>query len=237
MIYQRSIAGVPRISQNGLVAHFDAANLSCYPATGTTAFDISNSASDFDGTLTNGVLFSSTDASRGSFIFDGVDSYVTTSLASQVNYLSADANGTWSWGAWFKHNQDGVIGGLAGGIGASTTNAAYTSTNNLRIRLNGITTDTVIQSSISTSLHHHFFVTWDLSTARCYYNGSFVSTVNVGTVAAQTAYTFTFGSCRIGLTNYNHFGGDIPIVSVYDRALTSQEIKDYFQSTRDRFGV
>ena len=65
------------IITDGLVFMTDASNLVSYPKSGTTTYSLTGSAT---GSLTNGVGFSSDNG--GSWVFDGVDDYISLSPSS-----------------------------------------------------------------------------------------------------------------------------------------------------------
>jgi hypothetical protein len=67
----------PKITLDGLLLCYDAANRKSYPGTGTMWFDISKNV--IHGTLTNSPVFSS-----NSFSFDGQDDYVSISSPSRL---------------------------------------------------------------------------------------------------------------------------------------------------------
>jgi hypothetical protein len=64
---------------DGLVLNLDAAKLDSYPGSGTTWRDISGNNNN--GTLTNGPTFSGI-GKQAAIVFDGVDDYITTPLAT-----------------------------------------------------------------------------------------------------------------------------------------------------------
>jgi hypothetical protein len=78
----------PKLVTSGLVLCLDAANKLSYPGTGTTWYDLSGN--NYNGTLTNGPVFSN--ANNGVVVFDGVDDYAVTSNidVSNTNVISVD---------------------------------------------------------------------------------------------------------------------------------------------------
>ena len=72
-----SIAGGPDIVENGLVLHLDAADSNSYPGSGTVWTDLSGNG--YNGTLTNGPTFSS--SNRGGIVLDGTNDYIYRSAS------------------------------------------------------------------------------------------------------------------------------------------------------------
>ena len=71
--------------RDGLVGHYDAANVKSYPGTGTVWSDISGHSNTVN--LINGVGYS--DSNRGVLTFDGVNSYCEI-LSNADNTLGTD---------------------------------------------------------------------------------------------------------------------------------------------------
>jgi hypothetical protein len=89
-------------------------------------------------------------------------------------------------------------------------------------------------TNISTTQYSNLCGTYDGSNMRIYVNGVLKNT---------RAHTRTLGTnsitAKIGTyegTNYN-LTGRIANVSIYNRALSAQEIKNNFEATRDRYGI
>lgn len=234
-ITSSSIFYGPSIVTNGLVLYLDAANDKSYPRSGTAWNDLTPNG--FVGTLTNGATFGSDNC--GNITFDGSNDYVSGSSSlitlSTVGGLFASASLTWSVSSWFRPNSitanNGAIVSRAGGIGTGGTFTTYVSASVLNTRLRGGNIRTI--TSTLTVGWHELAVTWDGTTARAYYDGSFVNTVAVGTAARQTV--------MFNLGNNSDFGepfaGRIAETKVYDRALSATEILRNYNAKRNRFGV
>ena len=90
-----------KIVTDGLIFHFDAANLKSYVSGNTICNDMS--ATQYNGTLNNGTSFNTSD--NGSFVFDGVDDYIQTNF--DVFPLPP-----FTVEIWFKTTNDNQQGGL-----------------------------------------------------------------------------------------------------------------------------
>jgi len=219
------------IVTDGLVFCVDAANGNSYSGSGTTWTDL---VGGNDGTLANGPTFDS--ANGGSFEFDGVDDCVTTSLRSQAGNFDSISSNEFTVITWFKPSgSDGIICGMAGGIGGGTTFAQFMSGKILKIRIKGTAANNVIKSGLSTSQYHMATYTWNGTTGLGYYNNETPISVGIG-VAAVQSYNFGIADPRDGtLSNYPRFSGNIPICLVYDKALTAAEVEQNYNALKNRF--
>jgi hypothetical protein len=77
--------------------------------------------------------------------------------------------------------------------------------------------------------YHHYVIVMDGSVARLYNNGEAHST------KSYTSYQIQ--ALNIGGRNTNRWLGDIPILKLYNRALTAEEVLQNFNAIKDRFGV
>jgi hypothetical protein len=209
------------IVRDGLVLHLDAANVKSYPGTGTTWFDLSGNGNH--GTLANGVGYSANN--NGTMSFDGVDDRVSTPqlLGTSVT-LSV----------WF--NTDNI---------AKSQNGIFTRNSANLIQLNNNSTTTwwpdVRTSPVSFStpvlqdVWYNICITQSGTTCYAYLNGEEIyfddSTVEF------FPYNGTAG-CSIGsYGSSRYFSGFISSPSVYNRALTPEEIKQNFFAYRGRYGI
>jgi hypothetical protein len=227
---------------------------------GTTWTDLSGNGNN--GTLVNGVGYNS--SNLGSLVFDGVDKYVTNNSSSFTiaNDLFADTNGSWTVSAWFKFpvlptqsrsdelnsgNCSYSIFGKSGGIltgatftlfVAGTSTVSGTNTNKCMANIRGVNT-TISNTLVNTNTWYNAIVTWDGATAYGYLNASSPTTLTVGTATVQV-YNIDIGttaSLNDPPTGFHNFEGNIAQVSIYNRALTPQEIQQNFIATRSRFGI
>lgn len=223
----------PRVIEDGLILRLDAAEPDSYPGTGTNWNDLSSS--NIDGTLTNGVGYSS--ANGGYLTFDGTNDYVDTSndLDPEADGLFADTGNAWSVSAWFKddYSTSGSIIAKSGGTGSVATFIVWAGGSSLNTRLRGGTILAI--DTINTTSWYEVVITWNGTTAKAYLNGSFVDNITVG-AASNQAVTFKIGAAGGGTPN-NYFDGNISDVKVYNRALTADEIKQNFNALKGRYGV
>ena len=215
--------------RDGLVLYLDAANARSYPRSGTTWFDRSGNGNN--GTLVNGVGYSS--ANLGSLSFDGVDDYVS-SFPVQIS-----GNGSKSISCFFKINtttRTGLCGTRNGGDGwvlcvnrNSPGNLTYFHT----------TGDTLeIAAGISTNTWYNACVTYDVSTAiaTLYLNGIRIgSPATSFTTIISSSFNGVVGAEDVGISS--KLNGNIPQVSIYNRALSAAEIQQNYNALKGRFSI
>jgi hypothetical protein len=222
------------IVRDGLVLYLDAANKKSYPGTGTSWTDLSGAVNN--GTLTNGPVFDS--ENNGNVIFDGIDDWVSTSLGASVNHLFCDSSNQFTVITWFKPSgSDGIICGCAGGLGTVTAFVQYMSGTTFSTRCRGNTSENVIKTNLDTSVFHMGAFTWDGTTGLGYYNNESPVTIGIGTANNQNRLFGIADPAQGLLGNYPRFSGAVGISQIYNRALTSEEIKQNFEALRGRYGI
>jgi hypothetical protein len=243
----------PNVVTDGLVLCLDAANARSYPGSGTSWFDLSGNGRT--GTLTNGPTFTSNNG--GGIVFDGVDDYVTTNnnFSTITNNLFADSGGSWTVSAWFRFpvspqgtrtgNTSWMIVGRGGGIGGAETFAIFVSSATDTTYTSSVpyycvvgirgTKTTMSPASVNTNTWNNATVTWNGSSGAVYWNGQYVSALNIGTAALQDNHV-VMG--QTGNGNGAHtFEGSISNVTIYNTALSATEVSQNFNALRRRFGV
>jgi hypothetical protein len=213
----------PNTVTDGLVLALDAANSRSYPGTGTTWSDLSGNSNNV--TLYNSPTYTSNNL--GSFNFDGTNDYAAvnnTSILSTTAYTKL---------AWFRPETSTANIVSGGGDGQHAFWMGGTSTT-LQAGHNG--SWSTVQYTPGNMLNQWWFgaVTFNTATGWVLYlNGQQVNT------SASTT-TFTGGNTvRIGAFNdaANLFDGDIPVVQIYNRVLSAQEILQNYNATKSRFNL
>lgn len=223
----------PKIVTDGLIAYFDAANPKSYPGTGVTWKDLSGQGND--GTLVNGVGYSTDN--QGSLNFDGSNDYVSTNLIYNLPLSSTE----FSCSCWFK-------------CGVQSTNTVLISNYNnkpipfnLNVLTNGTVTGTTrnaasqlivlgTTNSYDDSKYHNVFYIKDSSNNYyLYVDGILQNSGNTNLGAINPNTTIWIGTLR--LFNQGYFNGNIPQVSIYNRALTSDEVLQNYNALKGRFKI
>jgi hypothetical protein len=223
------IAYNPRIVTNGLVLALDAGNIKSYPGSGTTWTDLSGNGNN--GTLINGVGYSGDNL--GSLVFDGVNDYVglgtSTSLvppyvtASLFVYLNS-----YSTRPHLIGRGDGGAGHFYFVVETSGVFRFYTDVGS------GWSFIQPSNFTFPTGVWYNIVCTFDGSNANIYGNGSLLGTgFRVGQLRQYTAQETVLGR----ILTQSYLNGNIAQVSIYNRALTEQEIQQNYNATRSRFSI
>jgi hypothetical protein len=222
----------PKVITDGLILYLDAANTKSYPGSGTTWTDLSRGGNN--GTLMNGPTFNT--GSLGSIMFDGVNdsmfggtfpnlettnrtistffqilSYSTSSLPSGrgtiLNLERNSFNDVPAACIRYHRSSDPLSIGMGTAAYVTTSVPALNSWTNITISIIG-------------------------NTVYAYRNGILIGT-------AVNASTFdTNPILRLGRGNVSRFGNvNISYVSIYNRALSDQEILQNYNATKTRFGL
>jgi hypothetical protein len=227
-----SVDSGPNIVDNGLVLNIDAANPRSYPGSGTAWLDVSGNARN--GTLTNGPTYNS--ANGGSIVFDGVDDYVNGS-----SFTPNITNKTLS--GWVKLSsttqQGGGLINLQSVSGGTFDAVVYNETNNgwgfgsdfgNRSGWSGV-------KETSTTEWVNIVATYQNLNYKMYRNG-----ILILTLTSFNALNFNFSSnSLIGLRHTGGSGaclaGNISQVSIYNNALSAEEVLQNFNALRGRYGI
>jgi hypothetical protein len=226
----------PRIVTDGLVLALDAGNTKSYPGSGTTWTDVSGNGNT--GTLTNGPTYSS--ANGGSIVLDGVNDYVNSGTGLALS-------GSWTISGFVRSSVSSAIQVIIGRTGDSSTSYAqnyviYINTNN-KFRCGTDADSYKYAESTTTMITNTWYYVTGLYNATTkilsiYINGNFEgsSTALVGNPTTAGAQYITLGA-NDGLTIANRLTGNIPKVSIYNRALSATEVSQNFNALRSRFSI
>jgi hypothetical protein len=237
------------VVQNGLVLNLDAGVNASYPDSGTVWTDLSGNTNN--GTLVNGTGYSA--GNGGSLTFDGSNDFGTVD-SFLVGENSAISIFTWVYALNLSVQQSG--GNYLNWI-ANQRNITSPNANSWQLFVaNSFPTISFWDSSsalitsstssiISNSTNIMELNTW-------YYVGATTSGVNgsnftiylndsvnyeeqlIGNVSLAMK-PLDIGKIGWGLGYY--WNGNIAQLSIYNRALTQQEVTQNFNATRDRYGI
>ena len=220
----------PKVITNGLVLYLDAANSRSYPGTGTAWNDLSRSG--YNGTLTNGPTFNSSNG--GNIVFDGVDDYVST-LASltvteitMICYIRRNGNQSFYAGIFYSRKPDNSN---AAGLDFrdNTQQLVYTWGNdpNTYLFVSNLTVPDNQWCMVGLSLN---------STKADLYLNTSIATNNI----SHGSINISSGDLKVGLDSFSLsrcFKGNIALAMMYNRALTQAEILQNYNATKTRFGL
>lgn len=244
------------IVQDGLVLHLDAANVKSYPGSGDTWYDLS-------GNNYNSTMVGATFNSNGYMSFPGtgerdsapVGEYVTLNTTASTTNPTIKTNGV-TYNVWMRFTGNQLTG--HGIFYGSTT------INHIEFRASDVTsgywrTEAVTQNGYSfggggtNADGGHVLGEWFNLTivfanneadrpVRWYRDGTLFHTGNMTSGTNPTGEYFqpsSFGRST-GTDTYKYvesFKGDMGNISIYDKSLTEEEIKQNFEALRGRYGI
>jgi hypothetical protein len=211
------------IVTSNLLFNYDAGNLVSYPQSGTSVRNLA-SLSTNTGTLNNGVGFNS--ANGGYFTFDGTDDNINIgTVGGYSNQLTCES--------WFRTTSSATWKNMICGPGGDII---YTvNGNKINFGSQGsspIPHDNLSNTIVNTGAWFHACVTYNGATVNIYINGVLDATYSE--TGSQTPGNLRIGSNSTG--NSEFFSGDLPIVRLYNRALTQAEVIQNFNAQKARFG-
>jgi surface protein len=218
------------------ILNLDAGNPLSYSGTGTLWTDLSVYGNN--GTLVNNPTFDS--ANGGSIVFDGVNQYMTTLLNSSANNTTSII-----WYKWNGVNKATSLTYLgissSTGLGFYINNGTNTNTAGNKISVlyggayyNALTTGTLFGTLVS-GVYTQLTLTRDGSSTYLYQNGVFLGATTRTPNNSTSNLSFNLGTDVI--VGFPPFGGAVPLIQFYNRALTSTEVLANYNATKGRFGL
>jgi len=217
------------VVQSGLVLNLDAGVSSSYSGSGTTWTDLSGNGNN--GTLVNGVGYNS--GNGGSLVFDGTNDYISfNSLTTSSLGLTTSSGATLS--CWLNIE---ILSRWTGVFvfweTAGTSDFGWDITLNNQLRIWKGSSTTVSSLLSYSNLWSNYVLVSNSSGTIFYINGNqFATTSTSGNVPFNSGRNLMFGDHWD-----NPIQGNSTQVSIYNRALTAQEIQQNFIATKSRFGL
>ena len=227
----------PDVIQDGLVLCLDAASKRSYNGSGTTWTDLS--AVENSASLINGTAFDT--ANAGSLSFDGTDDYVSiTAPHPQYETLIVWAKSNtenWNKYGWIsssRRENGHVIHPWQNSKLVRFYIANASASSNANFDANSNSSLAYTPSDITVPIMYTFTVESD-TLRKMYINGSFVqqNTSTITRASSPTAQEWFFGLDHYGGGRYGN--GHIYMVLNYNRALSADEIRQNYLSTKERF--
>jgi hypothetical protein len=224
------IAYYGNIVRDGLVLDLDAAKRDSYPESGTVWRDIAGGV--ITGSLINGPTFDPNNA--GSIVFDGVDDYVDCSVSPSLDITSDLTINIWLYSTKTMTGVGAVTKGPLSGdydymlyITANSTSIAFYKKNSL-----GVPESVGFNSSILNRWVNICF-TKQGTVVNNYEN----SILKNPTTFSTSDIRVTSNSLKIGNGWSSAYGGNIPILQIYNRGLSAAEVLQNYNATKGRFGL
>lgn len=231
----------PKIVTNGLVLCLDAANPKSYSGSGTTWKDLSGNGNN--GTLVNGVGYNS--GNGGSLSFDGSND---SSDFGNILQLGTESI---TYCFWYKMNSTtqidfaSLISKTDNGATAYRQALGFRSNGNFYIILRGQSNTSYdlnpTNPKLDTNWHYLVWVINRTSSYFLYQDTALLGSLSISAISGQN---FQLNRpLRIG--SYNSlsndpilfFNGNIAQVSIYNKALTAQEVKQNYNALKGRFNL
>lgn len=217
------------IVTDGLVLYLDAGIASSYPGSGTTWYDLSTS--NYNGTLTNGPTFNTSNG--GSIVFDGVDDYANfgninitsgTSITVEVIVKPQSTQGAYADILDYDHTNSGFV-----------IQQDYVSTNQFIFGYwNGSSYSVTSNITLTANVFNTLCFTKSGTTVTSYLNG-----VQVAQNVLSANFTGTGKTLFLSqwVQGGRFFNGNISSVKMYNKALSASEVLQNFNANRRRFNI
>jgi len=214
-------------SYGGPVLYLDANNLSSYPGTGTTWYDISGNGNDVTMVNSSSIAWNN---SSPVYFSTGANGWFNNPSGSNLPI----GNANYTLIIWVQLGSTWVGNGLMsiGSFGTTNqSNAFRTASTNVLLNY-WWANDLAGVSSVSPTDWFNAVATYDGTTRSIWVNGTLVgSDIPVG-------HNVITNALQIAKTGGNEFlNGNVGEVLIYDRGLTSGEILGIFNATKSRYGL
>jgi hypothetical protein len=227
------------IVQQGLVLNLDAGNPYSYAGAGAVWIDVSGNTNN--ATLINSPTYSSDNSGMLNWV-SASSQYATVAMTSGLRV----ANITQEVWVFLNSTADQVFIGMQYGTGSNNSFALWISGGTFYFGVNtGGTFYQSASSAPSTSTWYHLVHTYNGTTQYLYINGVLVTTYNSaasGNVTYDTSNTLLAIGADFNGTGYNtgptlFVNGKMPIVKIYNIALSAAQVLQNYNATKGRFGL
>jgi hypothetical protein len=214
-------------SYGGPVLYLDANNLSSYPGTGTTWYDISGNGNDVTMVNSSSIAWSN---SAPVYFSTGANGWFNNPSGS--NLPTGNANYTFI--IWIQlgstWNGNGFMS--IGSFGATNQSNAFRTASTQQLLNYWWANDLVVQdNSVSPTNWFNAVATYDGTTRSIWVNGSIIGS------DSPVGHNVITSALQIAKTGGNEFlNGNVGEVLIYDRGLTSGEILGIYNATKSRYG-
>jgi len=213
----------PRIPTNGLVFSVDPANIKSYSGSGTSWVDLTETRNN--ATLINTPTFNSAN-NLGTFSFDGVNERASFTYTSLPTGSSAGTMMGWAKTTTTANNGYVISYGETGQFkwrGLARIGSQFF--------FSGFGSD-VLGGTVVANTWYFWTGVFDGTNAFLYVDAALIQS------GARTWNTGTSGTPNIGASpsSVDWWAGEISYCSIYNRALSAEEVLQVYNATRGRFG-
>jgi hypothetical protein len=211
------------IVKNGLSLNVDAAKMDSYPKTGTTWTDISGNKNN--GTLVNGPIFNSSNG--GSIAFDGTNDIINFGAFSLLT------GSNFSLSFWVKLNvnnrvQVPIAKDSHFSIAFFNNQVSYADGSNWNYSAFGN------HSNFNTNTWYNIVAVRNGTNVTLYSNSALIASLTFGGSVTGNANNFYLGAYS---GNDAFFNGNISLMYIYNKSLTSTEVIQNYNALKGRFGL
>ncbi len=215
-------------SYSGPVLYLDANNLSSYPGTGTTWYDISSNGNDVTMVNSSSITWNN---SGPVYFSTGANGWFNNPSGS--NLPTGNANYTFI--IWIQLGSTWSGNGLmsVGSFGTTNQSNAFRTASTQQLLNYWWGNDLVVQdNSVSPTNWFNAVATYDGTTRSIWVNGAIIGS------DSPVGHNVITSALQIAKTGGNEFlNGNVGEVLIYDRGLTSTEILGIYNSTKSRYGL
>jgi len=223
-----------KTTTDGLVLYLDAANSRSYPGSGNTWYDLSKYGNDLTLSGSTPPIYSTN--YNGSFNFNGSSSYATSQTKSSLSSTLSTVIVACTYKQVLAYGDSIVVKGQGGSgynygianIRNNTFDAVNTSCANLA----------PTSSTWNTSSINIYAATWAGTYNEYYANGIYLGTNSTCYSPQLISSPVTVGASPAFLAGFTgYYSGSLSIVQIYNRALSSDEIIQNYNTLKPRFGL
>jgi hypothetical protein len=225
------------IVPNGLILNYDMSNYQSAPFTGTSITDLSGIGNT--GTLTNGPTYSS--LAGGILSFDGTNDYVDCNLD-----FGFDTTVSATLSLWLKTTNLVQRGGILGKAGSSNwewTLSQGIDSSDIFFWYWKVDSNINLSISISNFFESNVWkkvdLVWSHTSNRLtiYRNGIGVTSSTPASSSFQNRNSSIFLGYTYNNFSSNYWDGQVGLLSIYNRALSAQEVLQNYNASKTRFGI
>lgn len=225
------------IVTDGLLLHYDMSNYQSAPFTGTVIYDLAGTGNT--GTLVNGPTYSS--SSGGILSFDGTNDYLDCNLD-----FGFDTTVSATLSLWLKTTNLVQRGGILGKAGSSNwewTLSQGIDSSDIFFWYWKVDSNVNLSISISNFFESNVWkkvdLVWSHTSNRLtiYRNGIGVTSSTPASSSFQNRNSSIFLGYTYNLFASNYWDGQVGLLSIYNRALTADEVLQNYNASKTRFGI